>query len=231
MATAVRERRDVPVADTWNLDDIFPSLEQWEEACRALERGINAFATRKGTLAQGAAALLEALQASDALGQLAYKVYYFAALHYDEDQRDNDANARRQQRAAAAGAVAAGDVVVQPRAAGDAARRRCAGGWTSCPALALYRFALEELYRQQEHVLDEKGERLLSLASQFGNAAGRHLRSAVDRRHEVPDHPAVDRRRRSRPPTRAIARSSRPTATRTDRANAFDGAPRAFRRT
>jgi oligoendopeptidase F len=38
------------------------------------------------------------------------------------------------------------------------------------PALALYRFALEDLYRQQEHVLDEKGEHLLSLASRFSSA-------------------------------------------------------------
>ena len=38
------------------------------------------------------------------------------------------------------------------------------------PALAMYRFALEDLYRQQEHVLDEKGEHLLSLASRFSSA-------------------------------------------------------------
>ena len=36
--------------------------------------------------------------------------------------------------------------------------------------LALYRFALEDLYRQQEHVLDEKGEHLLSLSSRFSSA-------------------------------------------------------------
>src|SRR4030095_4556621 len=36
-------------------------------------------------------------------------------------------------------------------------------------ALALYRFAIEDLYRQQEHVLDEKGEHLLSLASRFSS--------------------------------------------------------------
>src|SRR5438094_7995294 len=33
--------------------------------------------------------------------------------------------------------------------------------------LAVYRFALEDLYRQQEHVLDDKGEHLLSLSSRF----------------------------------------------------------------
>src|SRR6185312_10180594 len=36
--------------------------------------------------------------------------------------------------------------------------------------LAVYRFAIEDLYRQQEHVLDEKGEHLLSLSSRFSSA-------------------------------------------------------------
>jgi oligoendopeptidase F len=38
------------------------------------------------------------------------------------------------------------------------------------PALALYRFAIEDLYRQQEHVLDEAGERLMSLASRLASS-------------------------------------------------------------
>src|SRR5437868_9007176 len=36
--------------------------------------------------------------------------------------------------------------------------------------LAVYRFAIEDLYRQQEHVLDDKGEHLLSLSSRFAAA-------------------------------------------------------------
>ena len=38
------------------------------------------------------------------------------------------------------------------------------------PALALYRFAIEDLYRQQEHVLDEAGERLMSLSSRLASS-------------------------------------------------------------
>ena len=37
-------------------------------------------------------------------------------------------------------------------------------------ALQVYRFAIEDLYRQQEHVLDESGERLMSLASRLASA-------------------------------------------------------------
>src|SRR5262249_26597893 len=38
--------------------------------------------------------------------------------------------------------------------------------------LALYRFSIEEVYRQQEHVLDEAGERLMSLSSRLSSAPG-----------------------------------------------------------
>jgi len=38
------------------------------------------------------------------------------------------------------------------------------------PDLALYRFAIEDLYRQQEHVLDEAGERLMSLSSRLASS-------------------------------------------------------------
>ena len=37
------------------------------------------------------------MKLSDDIGQLTYRVWYFAGLKYDEDQRDNQINARRQQ--------------------------------------------------------------------------------------------------------------------------------------
>ena len=37
--------------------------------------------------------------------------------------------------------------------------------------LALYRFSIEDLYRQQAHVLDAAGERLLALSAHLGHAA------------------------------------------------------------
>ncbi len=37
VAVPVRERRDLAVADTWNLNDIFSSWEAWEEAYQKLE--------------------------------------------------------------------------------------------------------------------------------------------------------------------------------------------------
>jgi oligoendopeptidase F len=165
-AVVTRQRHEIPDALTWNLADIFPDWPAWERACEDLGRQIERFPERQGTLARGPERLLDALLAIDTLGQLAYKVYYYAALTHDEDQRDNDTNARKQRVQALLARSAQATSWFNPevlRIPLDTARE-----WIGRhPGLDVYRFAIEELFRQQEHVLDEEGERLLSLANRL----------------------------------------------------------------
>ena len=53
--------------------------------------------------------------------------------------------------------------------------------------LAIYRFAIESTYHQQEHVLDEKGEHLLSLSSRLGDVPHdvHSMMSNADVKHPV----------------------------------------------
>src|SRR5207248_4399453 len=134
-----------------------------------LDTKIAAYAALQGTLAEGPDQLLATLRLSDDIGQLTYKVWYFASLKYDEDQRDNQINAKRQQvqilfaKANQASAWFNPELLQIPLPTVQE--------WLKDnPALGVYRFAIEDLYRQQEHVLDEKGEQLLSLASRFSSA-------------------------------------------------------------
>jgi oligoendopeptidase F len=92
-----RRREEIAGEFKWNLDDIFRSWEEWDAAYKRLDEGIARYATLKGTLAGGPDRLLSAFQLAEELGQLAYRVWYFPSLKYDEDQRDNAVNARRQQ--------------------------------------------------------------------------------------------------------------------------------------
>ena len=92
-----RRREEIPDRFKWNLTDIFPDWEAWEAAYKQLEADIATYAALKGTLAGGPDKLLEAFRLSEELGQLAYRVWYFPSLQYDEDQRDNTINAKRQQ--------------------------------------------------------------------------------------------------------------------------------------
>ena len=92
-----RNRAEIPDRFKWNVQDIFESWEAWDAAYKQLEAGVDRYASLKGTLAQGPETLLKAFRLSEELGQLAYRVWYYPSLQYDEDQRDNTINARRQQ--------------------------------------------------------------------------------------------------------------------------------------
>ena len=165
----LRERVDIDDRYKWNLQGIFRDWQEWDTSYGELERGVDRFAELQGSLSGGSAPLLTALQLHDTIGQLSYKVWYFASLWYDQDQRDNAINAKRQQvqilfaKAAQASAWFDPELLAIPLATVHA--------WLAASAdLAVYRFSVEDLYRQQEHVLDDKGERLLSLSSRFSSA-------------------------------------------------------------
>jgi oligoendopeptidase F len=167
-APPFRDRTAIADRFKWVLTDIFPDWDAWRAAYDELEIKIAAYAALQGTLVQGPDRLLAALRLADDIGQLTYKVWYFASLWYDQDQRDNQINAKRQEvqilfaKANQASAWFNPELLAIPLPTVQA--------WMAAhPDLELYRFAIEDLYRQQEHVLDDKGERLLSLASRFSS--------------------------------------------------------------
>src|SRR5262245_43954728 len=96
-APKARTRDEIPEHYTWNLSDIYPDWATWEAALKEFEANLAGYAELKGTLAQGPDQLLKAFTLDDNLGQLSYKLWYYAGLTYDQDQRDNVANARRQR--------------------------------------------------------------------------------------------------------------------------------------
>src|SRR5258708_765633 len=164
-----RTRTEIPDRFKWNVQDIFASWEEWDAAYKQLEAGIDRYASLKGTLAQGPERLLRAFRLSEELGQLAYRVWYYPSLQYDEDQRDNTVNARRQQvqilfaRWKQAESWFSPELLLIPLETVRTWMRDTAD-------LGVYRFAIENLYRQQEHVLDEAGERLMSLSSRLASS-------------------------------------------------------------
>jgi oligoendopeptidase F len=163
-----RNRPDIDDQFKWNLLDIYPDWDTWDRAREELNRNIDRYAAFKGTLASGPDKLLEAYRLGDELGQLAYRVYFFPSLRHDEDQRDNSVNARKQQVQALLARWSQATSWFSPELLAiplDTVR-----GWMAANRdLALYRFAIEEVYRQQEHVLDEQGERLLALSSRLSS--------------------------------------------------------------
>ncbi len=164
--TTIRERTAIADQFKWDLSSICADWSEWEGRYKELDARIEQFRTLAGTLAEGPAQLLAAFRAMDDVGQLLYRVWFYAALSYDEDQRDNAVNARRQQVQILWSRWSQAHAWFNPEVlaiAVDTVR-----GWMDAHAdLALYRFAIESLYHEREHVLDQQGERLMSLAGRF----------------------------------------------------------------
>jgi oligoendopeptidase F len=161
-------RESIPARYRWDLAAICRDWDDWTTSYRQLEAAVEEFRARQGTLGGGPAHLLAAFRAMDDMGALSYRVWYFAALQYDEDQRDNAINARRQQvqilfaRQQQAGSWFNPELLAIPL--------ETIRGWLVRDAdLAVYRFAIESLFHEQEHVLDQQGERLLALAGRFNS--------------------------------------------------------------
>jgi len=161
-------REAIPLKYTWDVSAICRDWDEWTAQYRELEAGIEAFSKFQGTLGRDPASLLAAFRAMDDMGALSYRVWYYASLQYDEDQRNNAINARRQQvqilfaRQQQASAWFNPELLAVPF---DTIQR-----WLAADAdLGLYRFAIESLFHEQEHVLDEQGERLLSFAGRFNS--------------------------------------------------------------
>ena len=181
-APPLRDRDQIPDRFKWNLSHIFPDWDAWQRALRRARQADRASTRRsKARWRAGPSRCSRRYALADEIGQLSYMVWYFASLKYDEDQRDNDINA---QAPAGADSVREGQPGDARGSIPSCSRFRSATvqQWMDADReLAVYRFAIEELYRQQEHVLDDKGEHLLSLSSRFSSTPERRLRGAVDR--------------------------------------------------
>ena len=166
-----RSREGIDDSHKWQLGDIYADWEAWARDVAELEANIGAYTALRGTLADGADQVLAVYQLNDRLGMVAYKVFFYPSLRHDEDQRNNDVNARRQQVQALLARWQQATSWINPELL--AIPVETIRGWMAAsPALALYRFAIEEIFRQQAHVLGEQGEHLLSLSSPMSSSAG-----------------------------------------------------------
>jgi len=167
VTTTIPPREEIPAELRWNLEDIYPDVDAWEAGAEELERLIEGFAARRGTLAKGPDSLHAALAAHDALEAHAHRVWWYPALMHDEDLRRNDVESRKQRVQMILARANTESAWLRPEILGlseDTVRT-----WLDeHEGLGLYRFLLDDLFRQQEHVLDEPRETQLSYAGRLG---------------------------------------------------------------
>jgi oligoendopeptidase F len=160
------DRDEIDDRYKWNLTDIYPDWETWEADLQLLEKKMDDFAALRGTLKSGPDALLKASKMNDDLNMLAFKVYRYPQLTRDVDTRNQDASAKLQRVSILFSKFNVATAWLNPELL-EIPWPTMKSWLDENPELGPYRFGIEDLYRQQEHVLTEDKEQLLSYFSQF----------------------------------------------------------------
>jgi oligoendopeptidase F len=162
-------RDEIPDKYKWTLNDIYPDWQSWEKDLVYLQELMDQYAAMQGTLNSGPEQILKAYKLDDELGMTAYKVYRYPALARALDTRDNDMSSKVQQVQIAFSKFGVATSWFSPELL--AIPWETMKSWLDQTAeLAPYRYSIENLYRQQKHVLDAEKEQLLSYYSPFSGS-------------------------------------------------------------
>ncbi len=164
--TKLRTREDVKKEDTWAVEDLYNSVEEWEEDYRRLEREIPELRRFEGRLGEGTEVLLGMQKKSDELNMLAEKVYVYAnqRLHENTDNGTFQNLANRAQgllvKLSEAEAYIEPEILSLP----EGTVEKFLG---ESDELLVYHQYFENMIRQKEHVLDKEREALLAAVGEL----------------------------------------------------------------
>jgi oligoendopeptidase F len=161
----ILKRDQIPVEETWNLEAIYNSIEEWEKAFEEVKSLVPTVVAFKGKLGESSDTLYEALKAQDELTMRFSKLMVYAHMKADEDTANpkfQALNDRGRQLAASLGAKLS--FMVPEILAID--EEKLTSFVEENEKLKLYRHVLEDLNRERPHILDEEKEALLAEASE-----------------------------------------------------------------
>jgi len=158
----LKNRAEVPAADTWDLKLIFADDTAWEAEFSDLAsrfEEINAF---KGTLAKSAAVLAKALEFESSLDRSSERLNQYAGLRLSEDSANDDALDRDGRLASLCAKISESSSWIAPeiQEISDAIFEE----FLADPLLADWQISLQNLRRLKPHILSNKEERLISLS-------------------------------------------------------------------
>ncbi|MBE0644840.1 MAG: oligoendopeptidase F [Bacteroidetes bacterium] len=167
---ALPKREEIDPRHKWQLEDLYPSDQEWEEEFNALERMIGEVAAFRGTLGKSGQQLLRWLDFADDLNIIGGKLGNYAFRRFDEDTANTtyqgmmDRFLTQNSRLGAEMAWVVPELLTIP----DETMRAFLDG---TEGLQPYAHHLDEILRMKKHTLDPEREQLLALSSDALNAS------------------------------------------------------------
>ncbi|MGI9249634.1 MAG: oligoendopeptidase F [Pseudohongiellaceae bacterium] len=171
LCTQLWAQSSTPITYEWDLTDIYPSINEWEEAMEDIAERIDELPNYQGTLNDNAAALHTALRHQSDTWKEVLRAYVYTSLERDTDQREPQAQARFGQARQLLSNMQEASSWINPEVL-TIGQERINNYITTEPRLADFRFMLEDILRQAPHTLDAKTEAILAQASLILSSPG-----------------------------------------------------------
>ncbi len=164
-------RQDIDEKYRWDLGVVFADEAAWEAAYTQVGKSLEAFRALQGTPGKSPAALFHALDLRDRLSAELGRVIYWAGLTYHLDMKNAKA-AGRFDRARSLGTKANEATSWFIPEVLALAKDKVQKWLEEEKKLAVYRHALDDIFRVQDHVLSPREEELLAMAGEVTSAPG-----------------------------------------------------------
>lgn len=165
----IRERAQIPVEDTWAIEDLYPTDGDWEQALATLEQDTAALAAFAGHLGQSGQSLYNYLHTMEQTDEKVERLAHYCMRKADEDTRNStyQAMSGKFMTAAVALSTACSFEIPEIMAISDETLEEF---YAQCPELLRYRRYLTDLRRMREHTLSPAEEKLLASAGEMSQA-------------------------------------------------------------
>ncbi len=165
----IPQRSDIEDQYKWKVEDIYENIEAWEADFQKLTDGKTQFEQYQGKLGESANSLFECLKLSDELGVIEGNLYVYAYLKLDEDTRIGSFQELGGRISALSSQLSAASSFITPEIL-TISKEKIDAFMAENNNLKIYQFYIDDMFRQQEHVLSEKEEALLAAAGPVTSA-------------------------------------------------------------
>ena len=166
MAAELLKRSEVREEDTWNVKDMYESVEDWEKELTAIRTIVDKVAEYEGKVMESAGSLLTVLSGLAEAGEKLGLAFNYAERLFDEDQTNTAHQAMNAKAYSAYAEMESRVAFVDPEIIA-APQELLERYYEESDELPLYRKQSEEIRRRKAHCLSAEMEKLLAMTAEM----------------------------------------------------------------
>ena len=169
MENKIRKREEIPVEDTWALEDLYVTDDKWEQEFATLDADKERLTAFDGKLAQSGQTLYDYLYTMEQVDVKAGRLANYCMRRSDQDTRNAHYQAMVGKLQGVLVGLGAATSFETPQIM-EISDETLDRFYVECPQLERYRRYLTDLRRRKEHVLSPAEEKLLAAAGEMAAA-------------------------------------------------------------